>query len=93
MHYALSDAELLEFAEFEGELGYSLSAGLDWGDQVGKFFRQSCGYLDTTKLCDVLTEDLGNIFSDSEIQDLIGSFQREVYHKLELKFKQKYETA
>ncbi len=93
MHYSLSEAELLEFAALEDEIGHSLSAGLDWGDQIGEFFRQSCSYVDSTKLGEVLTEGLGNIFSDAEIQDLIESFQQEVSRKVELKLEQQHNLS
>jgi hypothetical protein len=93
MYHPLSEAELLEFAALEDEIGHSLSAGLDWGNQIGEFFHQSYSYVDSTKLGEVLTEGLGNIFSDAEIQDLIESFQQELSRKVEIKLESKRDIA
>jgi hypothetical protein len=68
MNHFISEAELLEMADLEDKLGCSLSAGLDWGDQIGEFLRQSYSHcFDSNKLAEVLTNDLGDIFSNSEI--------------------------
>lgn len=52
MNHFISEAELLEMAALEDELGCSISAGLDWGDQIGKFLSHSYNHcLDSNKQC------------------------------------------
>jgi hypothetical protein len=64
MNHFISEAELLEMADLEDKLGCSISAGLDWGDQISEFLSH---YFDSNKLAEVLTDDLGDIVLDSEI--------------------------
>lgn len=85
MNDFMNEADVLAMADLEDEVAHSVSAGLDWGDRVGEFFRQPDSYVDGVRLCEVLTDGLGDIFDDREIRGLVESFQDEVARLVEQK--------
>ena len=86
MKYPLSEDELRDLAKFEDEVGHSLSAGLDWGDRVGDFFRQAHNSIDFFKLNEMLSDSsLSQVLTDVEIQTLTQNFQKEVFRAVEEK--------
>jgi hypothetical protein len=87
MEFHISEAEAREFAAFEDEVGQDASAGLDWGAEIGTFFRQVHYYIDDDKLYEILSEGLSHILSSDEIQDLSGEFQDRILQKIQEKKK------
>ena len=86
MKYLLNETELREMAEFEDEVGHSLSVGLDWGDRVGDFFRQAHESIDFDKLEKMLSESsVGEILTDLEIQALTQNFKKEIAQTIKTK--------
>lgn len=58
------------------------SAGPDWGVHLDKVIELALNPVDRGKLIELLSEQLGQMLSPEELEDLVADFQRKVAEKL-----------
>jgi hypothetical protein len=85
MEFKITEAEAREMARFEEEVGCDISAGPDWGSNLGKVLEFVLNQPDHGKFVDLLTEQCGTLLSPEEIEEVAVSFQAQLQQRLERK--------
>jgi len=75
MEFKITEEEAREMARFEEEVGGDISAGPDWGVHLGSVMALALNQVDRAKLMELLHEQLGNVLSQSEIEEACVSVQ------------------
>ena len=82
MKFTVTEEEAREMARFEAEVGCDISAGADWGIHLDKVLEMTLNRLDRVKLTELLSEQLGKVLSQEELEELVASFQAQVQEKI-----------
>jgi hypothetical protein len=87
MEFKITEAEAREMAELEEEVGCDISAGADWGIHLDKVIELALNRFERGKFIDLLNEQLGNVMSSEEIEEVALSFQMQIQERLASKFR------
>lgn len=82
MEFRISAEEALEMAKFEAEANCDLSAGAAWGMHLDKVLELALNQVNPAPIVEVLSQQLGNILSADEIEDLVAHFQAQAQAKV-----------
>jgi hypothetical protein len=82
MEFKITAEEALEMAKFEAEANCDISAGSDWGTHLDQVMAVALNQINPAKLVEVLSQQLGNILSSEEIEDLAANFQMQALAKV-----------
>jgi hypothetical protein len=82
MEFKITEAEAREMAKFEEEAGCDLSAGADWGIHLDKVIELALNPVARGKFIDLLNEQVGNVMSPEEIEEVASSFQMQIQERL-----------
>ena len=61
--------------QIEDEVGCDIEAGLDLGQNLGKYLARTQGRINHAKLMSILQEELGNLLSQSELEFIADATQ------------------
>jgi hypothetical protein len=75
MEFKVTAEEALEMAKFEAEANCDISAGTDWGTHLDQVMAVALNQINLAQLIEVLSQQLGNVLSSEEIEDLTANFQ------------------
>jgi hypothetical protein len=82
MEFKITEAEAREMAKFEEEAGCDLNAGADWGIHLDKVIELALNPVARGKFIDLLNEQVGNVMSPEEIEEVASSFQMQIQERL-----------
>jgi len=82
MEFKITAEEALEMAKFEEEANCDISAGSEWGIHLDKVMELALSQVNPAPLVEVLSQQLGNILSPDEIEDLVANFQAQAQAKV-----------
>lgn len=82
MEFKITEAEAREFARQEVAAGCDIGAGFDWGASLGTFLATAHSSVDHEKLLELLSERLGTVLSQEEIEDAARSFQAQLRDRI-----------
>lgn len=82
MKFTVTEAEAREMAQFEAEVGCDISAGPNWGIHLDKALELALNSVDRVKLVELLSEQLGKVLSQDEVEELVAGFQVKVQEKV-----------
>ncbi len=82
MKFTVTEEEAREMARFEAEVGCDISAGADWGIHLDKVLEMTLNRFAQVKLTELLSEQLGKVLSQEELEELVASFQAQVQEKI-----------
>jgi hypothetical protein len=85
MNPKFDDAWLSWAIGIEDEAGCDISAGLDWGQDLGEYLANAQGCINREKLISVLQEDVGALLSEKEIEDIVNVAQTHVRDRIKEK--------
>jgi len=73
--------------QIENEAGCDISAGLDLGQNLGEYIANAQGCINQENLRSVLQEDVGNLLSENEIEDIVNLVPERVRSRIKEKLK------
>ncbi|NJM49459.1 MAG: hypothetical protein HC860_27500 [Alkalinema sp. RU_4_3] len=82
MEFKVSEAKARAMARLEREAGCDISAGPDYGIHLGKVMELALHPVDQVKFIDLLYDQLGNVLSREEIEEVASSFQAQIQLRL-----------
>jgi DNA-binding response OmpR family regulator len=88
MKFTVTEEEAREMAQFEEEAGGDISAGTDWRIHLDKVLELALEHTELVpqrlrvKLVELLSEQLGKVLSNEEIEELVAGFQVQVQRKV-----------
>jgi hypothetical protein len=84
MEFKITEAQARAMARFEEEAGCDISAGPDYGVHLGKVMALALNQVevDRGKFVDLLYDQLGNVLSREEIEEVASSFQAQLQARL-----------
>lgn len=72
------ELQLRRLAQIEDEANCDISAGFDWGQNLGSYLAQSTNTVSHSKLIAMLQENLGTVLSIEELEEVALSFQQQL---------------
>jgi hypothetical protein len=84
MEFKITEEEAREMARFEEEVGCNLSAGPDYGIHLGKVMALALNPIevDREKIIELLSQQVGNLLSREEIEEITVSFQIQIQERI-----------
>ncbi|MFM2432424.1 MAG: hypothetical protein RLZZ511_3638 [Cyanobacteriota bacterium] len=84
MEFKITEEEARAMARFEEEVGCNLSAGPDYGVHLGKVMALALQQVevDREKFIELLSQQLGNVLSKEEIEEMTASFQAQIQERV-----------
>ncbi|WP_298913307.1 hypothetical protein [uncultured Nostoc sp.] len=83
----LSSNSWLQWAvELEDEVDCDVAAGLDLGQNLAKYLAKTQAHISYEKLIAILQEELGNILSQEEIEEIVQKTENDILDCLQQKF-------
>ena len=89
MEFQFTEANAIALAEIEAESGGMISAGPELGDRLGEMLRLELFSVDRQKVMALVSERLGEVLSQDEIETLVADFQLQVQRKVSEKMTSK----
>lgn len=84
----LSNNSWLQWAvQLEDEANCDVDAGLDLGQNLGVYLVKTQSHISHEKLMAILQEELGNILSQEEIEEIVEKTESNIFDYLQQKFK------
>jgi hypothetical protein len=82
MEFKVSEAKARAMARLEREAGCDISAGPDYGIHLGKVMELALHQVDRGQLIELLSQQVGNVLSQEEIEEFASSFQAQVQERV-----------
>lgn len=82
MKFTVAEEEARDMVQFEAEVGCDISAGSDWGIHLAKALALALNFVGRVKLIELLSEQLGKVLSQEEVEELVAVFQVKVQEKV-----------
>jgi hypothetical protein len=89
MEFKFTEAEAIALAAIEVEAGGVISAGPELGDRLGEVLRLELLNVDRRKVMALVSEGLGSVLSQDEIETLVADFQVQLQQKVSEKMIQR----
>ncbi len=89
MEFKFTEANAIALAEIESESGGMISAGPELGDRLGEMLRLELLSVDRQKVMALVSERLGEVLSQDEIEMLVADFQLQLQRKVSEKMTSK----
>jgi hypothetical protein len=89
MEFKFTEANAIALAEIESESGGIISAGPELGDRLGEMLRLELLSVDRQKVMALVSERLGEVLSQDEIEMLVADFQLQLQRKVSEKMTSK----
>jgi hypothetical protein len=89
MEFKFTEAEAIALAAMEVEAGGVISAGPELGDRLGEVLRLELLNVDRRKVMALVSEGLGSVLSQDEIETLVADFQVQLQQKVSEKMIQR----
>lgn len=84
MEFKITEAQARAMARFEEEVGCDISAGPDYGIHLGKVMVLALQpvEVDREKFIEFLSQQVGNVLSPAEIEEVAVSFQTQIQERI-----------
>jgi serine/threonine protein phosphatase PrpC len=84
MEFKITEAEARAMARFEEEVGCNLSAGPDYGIHLGKVMALALNQVEVDRedFVALLSQKVGNVLSQEEIEEVASSFQAQIQERV-----------
>ena len=82
MEFEFIEANAIALAEIEAESGGIVSAGPELGDRLGEMLRLELFIFDRQNVMALVSERLGEVLSQDEIETLVADFQVQLQRKV-----------
>jgi hypothetical protein len=93
MEFRITAEEALEMAKFEAEANCDISAGAEWGTHLDQVMALALNQVNPAPLVEVLSQQIGDVLTPKEIEDLVANFQAQAQAKVIERLKTVEKTA
>lgn len=78
MNLEIDDTELLRLAQIEDDADCDISAGFDFGKNLGNYLSQTLNSVSYERLKEMLQNRVGNALSTEEIDEITSGIEQEL---------------
>jgi hypothetical protein len=78
MDFKITEEQARTMALLEEEVGCDISAGPDYGSHLDRVLELAIYQVDLARLISLLLDEVGDVLSRDEIEEVAGSFQAQV---------------
>jgi hypothetical protein len=82
MEFKITEAQARAMARFEEEAGCDISAGRDYGANLGHVMALALHQVDHGKLIELLSQQVGSLLSQEEVAEVAADFQAQIQKKV-----------